>query len=486
MIIAAAYVRVSTDEQTDYSPAAQLEDIQEYANHNGYHIPEEFIFVDEGISGKRADKRPAFQAMIRQARKKTNHIQYIIVHKFDRFARNKEDSVLYKALLKKDGVKVISVKEPIPQDDKFAVIYESMLEAMAEYYSLNLAEEVNKTMLKKAQAGEWQSTAPFGYKNENKSLAIVPEEAKMVRYIFEQYIVGTSMFALSRQMNQMGYRTHRGNVFESRTVQYILNNPVYKGYARWTPGKLHNRNYTDPASIVAKGDWEAIVSAETWNAAVSRFHSEKKVHYKHKRPETEGIHWLSGMVKCSSCGRSLIVGAKYKNGAVQFQCGGYNHGQCHDSHAVSSNRLIPVLLSRLEEIAAHPHTKGCRYTIRREAPAPDEWEVYTSLLSKAQQRLKKAKDAYLNDIDTLEEYRFNKTNIETEIAELQEHISEIEKQRNIPFNQAAFSIKIVSVIEILRDDSRSMEDKRKAFKSICDKIIFHKRNSSLELFLIDQ
>ena len=131
MIIAAAYVRVSTDEQTDYSPAVQLEEIQEYARKNGYHIPAEFIFADEGISGKRADKRPAFQNMIRQARKKSNHIEYIIVHKFDRFARNKEDSVLYKALLKKDGVKVISVKEPIPQDDKFAVIYESMLEAMA-------------------------------------------------------------------------------------------------------------------------------------------------------------------------------------------------------------------------------------------------------------------------------------------------------------------------------------------------------------------
>ena len=74
MIVAAAYVRVSTDEQTDYSPAAQLADIKEYATHNGYHIPEEFIFMDEGISGKRADKRPACQAMIRQARKKSNHI----------------------------------------------------------------------------------------------------------------------------------------------------------------------------------------------------------------------------------------------------------------------------------------------------------------------------------------------------------------------------------------------------------------------------
>lgn len=485
MIIAAAYVRVSTDEQTDYSPAAQLEEIKEYARKNGYHIPDEFIFMDEGISGKRADKRPAFQSMIRQARKKSNHIQYIIVHKYDRFARNKEDSVLYKAMLKKDGVKVISVKEPIPQDDKFAVIYESMLEAMAEYYSLNLAEEVNKTMIKKAEMGEWQTTAPFGYRNENKSLAIVEEEAKMVRYIYEQYIAGTSMFALSRQMNQMGYRTHRGNVFENRTIQYIINNPVYKGYMRWTPGRMHGRDYSDPASIISKGNWEPIVSEDIWESAITRFRNEKKTHYSHKRPETDGIHWLSSMVKCSACGRSLIVGTKYKSGAVQFQCGGYNHGQCHDSHAISSNRLIPALLTELEKIANNPDVKSHTYTIRRNLPASDELDVHTAFLSKAQQRLKKAKDAYLNDIDSLEEYRINKMNIEKEIALLEERIAEIKKQQDMPFDQAAFSAKISSVLEILKDDSRSMEDKRRAFKSITEKVIYHKHENSLELFLID-
>ena len=86
---------------------------------------------------------------IRLARQKNSRLQVILVHKYDRFARSREDAVLYKSLLKKNGVKVISIKEPVPEDDKFAVIYESMLEAMAEYYSLNLAEEVHKTMQKR-------------------------------------------------------------------------------------------------------------------------------------------------------------------------------------------------------------------------------------------------------------------------------------------------------------------------------------------------
>ena len=307
----------------------------------------------------------------------------------------------------------------------------------------------------------------------------------MVRYIFEQYIAGVSMFALSRQMTQMGYRTHRGNVFERRSIQYILNNPVYKGYARWTPGRMRNRNFADPASIIAKGNWEPIIPEEIWDAAAARYRGEKRNYDKHKRPETEGIHWLSGMVKCSACGRSLIVGVKYKNGAVQFQCGGYNHGQCHISHAISSNRLIPSLLTEMEKIAAQTNAHSCRYTIRRKTQDSEEQEVYTSLLAKAQQRMKKAKAAYFNDIDTLEEYHANKQCIEKEIAELEAQLAKIKKQREHPFGYAGFSIQKLSVIEILRDASRPMEDKRRAFQSICKKAIYHKRDNSLELFFID-
>ena len=217
-IIGMAYARVSTEDQAEYSPDVQIEDILDYANKHHIFIPPEFIFIDEGISGKSANNRPAFMDMIKKARKKSNRVGVILVHKYDRFSRKKDDAVLYKALLKKDGVKVISVKEPIPEDDKFAVIYESMLEAMAEYYSLNLAEEVKKTMVKKAERGEYQSTAPFGYRNENKSLVVVPEEASIVKMIFDKYLDNVPVLQITDIINTMGIKTHRGNVFENRTV----------------------------------------------------------------------------------------------------------------------------------------------------------------------------------------------------------------------------------------------------------------------------
>ena len=97
---AAAYIRVSTDEQAEFSPDAQIKAIQNYCQNNNLILDKEHIYVDEGISGRKADKRPAFQDMIKHAKKK--EFDVILVHKFDRFARSREDSVVYKSLLKKN------------------------------------------------------------------------------------------------------------------------------------------------------------------------------------------------------------------------------------------------------------------------------------------------------------------------------------------------------------------------------------------------
>lgn len=134
MKTAAAYIRVSTEDQAEYSPAAQLRLIRAWAENNGFVIPQEHIYVDEGISGRRAEKRPAFMRMIAAAKRKPAPFDAILVHRFDRFARSREDSVVYKSMLRRDcGVQVISTTESI-EDDKFSVILEAMLEAMAEYY----------------------------------------------------------------------------------------------------------------------------------------------------------------------------------------------------------------------------------------------------------------------------------------------------------------------------------------------------------------
>ncbi len=487
MILAAAYIRVSTDEQLDYSPAVQLDEILSYAEKNGLYIPKAFIFKDEGISGRSAEKRPGFQEMIRHARKKQNKIKYIIVHKYDRFARNKEDAVLYKALLKKDGIKVISVKEPIPQDDKFAVIYESMLEAMAEYYSLNLSEEVKKTMVKKAHQGEYQAPPPFGYTMENKVLTPIPEEAAMIRFLFETYASGKeSMYSLSRHLNQMGFRTHRGGLFENRTVQYILNNPVYKGYSRWTPTGRIRRDFNNPDSVIAKGSWQPLVSEELWEAAAIRIAKEKRTHYSHKRPETEGKHWISSMVKCSACGRSLAISGNYKKkDAFHLQCGGYNHGQCHFSHSLSSNRLFPALFESMEKAIIGDEGREL-YHVSRHNIAIDETKIIEKMVSKAKKRLIKAKEAYLTGIDTLEEYKKTKLETDAELEQLLEKRKSFMEKQQQSFGNTSPYDPPQDILTLLQNEGVSMKAKRAAFKEIVEKMVYDKTNNSLSLFLIGE
>lgn len=153
MNTAAAYIRVSTDDQIEFSPDSQLKAIRKYAKDHELILPDEFIFVDEGISGRKADKRPSFQRMIGTAKLKPKPFDVILLWKFSRFARNRQDSIVYKSMLRKQcGIDVISISEQLSEDNT-SVLIEALIEAMDEYYSLNLAEEVKRGMSEKFSRG---------------------------------------------------------------------------------------------------------------------------------------------------------------------------------------------------------------------------------------------------------------------------------------------------------------------------------------------
>ena len=150
--IGAAYVRVSDERQDEYSPDSQLKKIREYAAKDGYLIPDEYVFYDDGISGKSAKRRDDFNRMIAVAKDKTHPFEVIYVWKFSRFARNQEEAIVYKNLLRKSGVSVVSVSEPIP-DGHFGPLLERVIEFMDEYYLHNLSGEVVRGMTEKISRG---------------------------------------------------------------------------------------------------------------------------------------------------------------------------------------------------------------------------------------------------------------------------------------------------------------------------------------------
>lgn len=192
----AAYIRVSTDMQVELSPDSQLKLIKQYAKQNDIILNKEYIFADDGISGRTAEKRPEFMRMIATAKTTPRPFDVILVWNFSRFARNREDSIVYKSMLRKEcGIEVISISEPVGED-KTSILIEALLEAMDEYYSINLAEEVKRGMTEKVSRGGIVAAPPFGYTVKDGIYVPDEREAPVVKMIFEKYLAGEGTRAI--------------------------------------------------------------------------------------------------------------------------------------------------------------------------------------------------------------------------------------------------------------------------------------------------
>jgi DNA invertase Pin-like site-specific DNA recombinase len=160
----AAYIRVSDERQDEFSPDSQLKLIREYCKSNQIFLDDSMIFYDDGISAKNAEGRREFQKMIDIAKSTTHPIDLIVVWKFSRFARNQEESIIYKSMLKRLNIEVVSVSEPL-RGDPFGSLVERIIEWMDEYYLVRLSGEVKRGMKEKALRGQPNAAPPFGMRN---------------------------------------------------------------------------------------------------------------------------------------------------------------------------------------------------------------------------------------------------------------------------------------------------------------------------------
>lgn len=348
----AAYIRVSTEEQAEYSPDSQLGRIREYAGAHQILLPEQYIYLDEGISGRCARTRPAFMRMIAQAKEKPRPFDVILLWKFSRFARNRQDSILYKSMLRKEcGIDVISITEQLSKDPT-SILIEALLEAMDEYYSLNLAEEVRRGMNEKFSRGGVVSVPPFGYRMEEGQFAPDPRTAPTAAGIFRDFLSGLTSAQIAAGLNAAGIRTSRGNPFTSRAVDYILSNPVYAGKLRrrLIPGQPH--------MTAVQGGHLPLVSEDDFLAVQALLAARKQSFPPYARSSPTDF-MLRGLVRCGNCGATLTQSVRGK----YLQCYRYARGQCSVSHSVS----LPALSRRvLEELEQDPL---CPSALKRSLPA---------------------------------------------------------------------------------------------------------------------
>lgn len=472
---AAAYIRVSTEEQTEYSPDAQMAEIGHFAVLHGFIVPENLIFIDEGISGKSTGKREAFNRMIRTAKQKPRPFDAILLWKFSRFARNREDSIVYKSMLRKQlGIEVISISEPVG-DDKISILIEAMIEAMDEYYSINLAEEVKRGMTEKARRGGLQSSPPFGYTVEDNVLIPVSGEAGLVRQIFSRFSSGEGSYSIARWLNSVGVTTHRGGWFETRSVEYILQNPAYIGKLRWNPAGRTCRDFDNSHIILADAKHEPIIPLELWTNVQHRIQELKKRKITHSRPLTEHKDWLSGIVRCSECGSTLVFAKPH-----YWKCNGYAKGTCGCSQHVTDEKLKDMILTRLE----YDTGSGAALSIRSTPRLVSGSEEEKSLLEQRKSltaRMTRLREAYLVGAESLQSYSATKIMLERQMEEAEKSIraSGVTQDQDIAGDlQKKCSC---SCAQLLRDPEVNLEQKKQLIHSILDCCVYSKEHNSIAL-----
>ena len=226
MARAVFYGRFSSNNQREESIDAQLRAVEDFARKNDHELVGNY--ADKAKSGTNSSKRSEFLRMIRDAEK--GLFEVVIVHKLDRFSRDKYDSALYKRKLKQCGVRLISVTEQL-DDSPESVILESVIEGMAEYYSKNLARETLKGLKENGyKALHNGGKPPLGYDvNSEKKYIINEREAESVRLIFDMYIAGYSQSEMVNELNERGFKTKLGTIFKSNSIHSILTNEKYTG-----------------------------------------------------------------------------------------------------------------------------------------------------------------------------------------------------------------------------------------------------------------
>ena len=232
---AVIYARYSSEKQTEQSIEGQIHYCQEYADTHNLQIIN--IYVDRAKTG-RNDNREEFQKLLSDSDKKL--FSTILIYAFDRFARNRYDSTINKARLKKNNIKLISVTQPISENPE-GILLESLLEGLAEYYSEELSQKLRRGRRESVEKGQYVGGfVPYGYQIEQKKYGINLQEAKNVKLIYKLYKDFRNYNKVIAFLKTNNILNRNNNNFKEHQVKNILKNIIYTGYLKIGPYSCEN------------------------------------------------------------------------------------------------------------------------------------------------------------------------------------------------------------------------------------------------------
>lgn len=416
---AIAIVRVSTSEQAHedrFSIPHQKSHIADDCMKRNLDLIHVFEFVQSGakvLSGPSKERDKVIRFI------KEHEISYVIVHELDRLARSMLDVLLFVDYLDKKGVKFISVHDNFDSSTMQGMMQMQMLAVFAEYFRKQLAAKVIGGMIERARKGLPLGKRPIGYRIGPNGYEIIPEEAQLVKQIFDMYInQNIGLRGIADELNKLGIKSRNSNLWSHATVRDILENEVFIGNFVWGDIRLENRH-------------PAIVSRTTFEKAQAR--RLKKFQLGGRTQNSNFL--LSGLLRCAMCNQATMVGRTARKGKYTYKyyrCNNYasKGASACESHEYRADDLERLVLEDVEDLLKQG---PAAFTTKATVPSDldnlhEELKMYELELHKLDKALDRAAAAYESDEYDIDFFKTRKASINSQKAELTKRIAEIKSR----------------------------------------------------------
>jgi len=406
------YARVSSEKQKEKGTSiqSQIELIRKYAKNNGLILVKEF--VDEAESAT-TDLRPQFQEMISLCRDNPQKINTILVWKLSRFARNRIDSVVYKKLLSKQGIRVVSISEPI-QDTPEGRILEGMIELIDGYYSEILAKESMRGLIQTAKQGyHTGGRPPYGYRLKSVQVGNTikkvwekhPKQAEAVKIVYKMHSEGFTYDQIIEKLTEEGYQPRHKRKWGKSSISEILRKNCYSGthYFNTRRGKelgkrVHIREFKP------KSEWIPVKVPQIVDEEIFKTVKEKMGRRKFKAPRRNTEQILSGLLKCGKCNQPYVIGDYYRGKYPYYRCSTKmkKGTKACDNRNLRGDKIGQIILTESTEIIFSEENLGKYQELVDESVKDERKEIEALLvsLSKEQDEIAKKKAVYYKGIES--------------------------------------------------------------------------------------
>lgn len=490
MKTAVIYARFSSDNQRSESIDAQERACKEYAQKEGIKILRSY--TDEAASG-RSDDRPAFLRMIDEA--KHHEFDLVIVHKLDRFARDRYDSVFYRRQLKKHGVSLVSVLERI-DDSPEGIILESVIEGYNEYYSRNLAREVMKGLKENAlQCKHTGGTPPLGYDVAPDLTYVINEnEAESVRIIFRMYAEGFGYGQILDALAEARKKTKRGLPFKRNSLHDLLRNEKYIGVYTYNkapmriPGQKrgHRKHKPKEEIIRIEGGIPAIIDRDTWDRVVTRMESGRRF----GSSKAKRVYVLSGVIYCGICGSPMYGSSGLSKGRrySKYTCRKTKQERTCTAKTIRKEVIEDLVIDYIHENILSPTAREKiverfnDYLIEKDKTIPRMIKEREAELRKIRRQIQSLVEVILDGMYN-PTMKSTMTELENKERELKENIREIEKERDQSDISEDSLRKYLSKIADIKEIDPA--DQKKIVQVLVHRVDVHPDGCSIEVYSFD-